>query len=43
MTKPKIGLHDRVVDWLGAQGALMLSFYMCAMIALIAFVLETRA
>ncbi|WP_179101968.1 hypothetical protein [Sphingopyxis sp. KK2] len=38
--RPAARLHDHVVDWLGAQGALMLSLYMCAIIALIAFVIE---
>jgi hypothetical protein len=31
------GLHDRIVDWLGAQGALLLTVYMCSVVALVAF------
>lgn len=30
-------LRDRIVDWLGAQGALLLTVYMCALVALVAF------
>jgi len=32
--------HDRVVDWLGAQGPLMLTIYMCGIIALVAFLAD---
>ena len=28
---------DRIVDWLGAQGPLLLTVYMCAIVALIAY------
>ena len=34
------GLHDRVVDWLGAQGPLLLTIYMCSIVAFAAFVAE---
>lgn len=33
-------LHERIVDWLGAQGALLLIVYMCAVVALVAFVAD---
>ena len=33
-------LHDRIVDWLGAQGALLLTVYMCAAVALVAYVAD---
>ncbi len=29
-------LGDRIVDWLGAQGPLLLTVYMCAVVALVA-------
>jgi len=29
-----------VVDWLGAQGALLLTVYMCAAVAAVAFLLD---
>lgn len=32
--------HDRVVDWLGGQGPLMLTIYMCGIIALVAFLAD---
>jgi hypothetical protein len=32
--------RERVVDWLGAQGPLLLSVYMCSIVALVAFVAE---
>lgn len=32
--------RDRIIDWLGAQGALLLSIYMCGAVALIAFLAE---
>ncbi|KGB55155.1 hypothetical protein OVY29_09360 [Sphingopyxis sp. SE2] len=32
--------RDRVVDWLGAQGALLLTVYMCAAVAAVAFLLD---
>lgn len=28
---------DHIVDWLGAQGPLLLTVYMCAIVALIAY------
>jgi hypothetical protein len=31
-------IWDRIVDWLGAQGPLLLTVYMCAIVALIAYV-----
>jgi len=31
------GLRDHIVDWLGAQGALLLTVYMCSIVALVAF------
>lgn len=34
------GVRDRVVDWLGAQGALLLSIYMCSAVALVAFLID---
>lgn len=33
-------IHDRIVDWLGAQGPSILTIYMCAAVALIAFVAD---
>ncbi len=33
-------MRDRLVDWLGAQGALLLTVYMCALVALVAFVAD---
>lgn len=36
-TTAPAGLRDRIVDWLGAQGALLLTVYMCAAVALVAF------
>lgn len=36
-------LRDRVVDWLGAQGALLLTVYMCALVALVAFVVDAAS
>ena len=32
--------RDRIIDWLGAQGALLLSIYMCGAVALIAFLAD---
>ncbi|SEH12230.1 hypothetical protein SAMN05428974_0421 [Sphingopyxis sp. YR583] len=32
--------QDRIVDWLGAQGPLLLTIYMCAIVALIAFLAD---
>lgn len=32
--------HDRVIDWLGAQGPLILTIYMCATVALVAFLAD---
>lgn len=32
--------RDRIIDWLGAQGALLLSIYMCGAVALIAFLVD---
>ncbi|MBJ7501263.1 MAG: hypothetical protein JHC57_16020 [Sphingopyxis sp.] len=29
-------LRDRIIDWLGAQGPLLLTVYMCAVVALVA-------
>ncbi len=31
------GVRDRIVDWLGAQGPLLLTIYMCSVVALVAF------
>ena len=33
-------LRDRVVDWLGAQGPLLLTVYMCAIVAIIAYFVD---
>ncbi len=33
-------LHDRIIDWLGAQGPLLLTVYMCGTVALAAFAIE---
>ena len=33
-------IHDRVVDWLGAQGALSLTIYMCGIVALVACIAD---
>ena len=35
--------HDRVIDWLGAQGPSALTIYMCAIVALVAFVVDKMA
>ena len=32
--------YDRVIDWLGAQGPSALTIYMCAMVALVAFLAD---
>jgi len=32
--------QHRIVDWLGAQGPLFLTIYMCAIIALFAFLAD---
>ena len=32
--------HDRVIDWLGAQGPSMLTIYMCGAVALVAFLAD---
>lgn len=32
--------RDRIIDWLGAQGPSRLTIYMCAMVALVAFVVD---
>ena len=34
------GRRDRVVDWLGAQGPLLLTVYMCSAVALVAFLVD---
>ncbi len=34
------GVRDHIVDWLGAQGASLLTIYMCSMVALVAFVAD---
>jgi hypothetical protein len=34
-------LRDRIVDWLGAQGPLFLTVYMCALVTLVAYGMET--
>ncbi len=34
-------MHDRIVDWLGAQGPSTLTIYMCGAVALIAFIADT--
>lgn len=39
-TESPSGTRERVVDWLGAQGPLLLSVYMCSIVALVAFVAE---
>lgn len=31
------GVRDRIVDWLGAQGPLLLTIYMCGIVTLVAF------
>lgn len=33
-------IHDRVVDWLGAQGALGLTIYMCGIVVLVAYIAD---
>ncbi|WP_428683557.1 hypothetical protein [Sphingopyxis sp.] len=33
-------IHDRIVDWLGAQGALSLTIYMCGIVALVAYIAD---
>ena len=33
-------LHERIIDWLGAQGPLLLTVYMCGAVALAAFAIE---
>lgn len=48
MTRPDIDrrparparLHDRLIDWLGAQGPLLLTVYMCGAVALAALAIE---
>lgn len=37
---PSSRVQDRIVDWLGAQGPLFLTIYMCAIVALVAFLAE---
>lgn len=37
------GVRDRIVDWLGAQGPLLLTIYMCAIVALVAFIADTMS
>lgn len=32
--------RDRIIDWLGAQGASLLSIYMCGAVAFIAFLVD---
>lgn len=34
---------DRIVDWLGAQGPLLLTVYMCAIVAVIAFFVDATS
>lgn len=34
------GVRDRIVDWLGAQGPLLLTLYMCSFVALVALVTD---
>jgi hypothetical protein len=33
-------IYDRIVDWLGAQGALSLTIYMCGIVALVACIVD---
>jgi hypothetical protein len=35
--------QHRIVDWLGAQGPLLLTIYMCAIIALFAFLADVAS
>lgn len=37
---PRQSTRDRVIDWLGAQGPSKLTVYMCAMVALVAFLAD---
>lgn len=37
---PRASRHDRVIDWLGAQGPSALTIYMCAAVALVAFLAD---
>lgn len=32
--------RDRIFDWLGAQGALLLTVYMCSGVTLVAFLFD---
>lgn len=32
--------RDRIVDWLGSQGPSLLTVYMCAAVALVAFIAD---
>ncbi|MGH6632910.1 hypothetical protein [Sphingopyxis sp.] len=32
--------YDRAIDWLGAQGPSALTIYMCAIVALVAFLAD---
>lgn len=32
--------HDRIIDWLGAQGPSALTIYMCATVTLVAFLAD---
>ncbi|MHA4835607.1 hypothetical protein [Sphingopyxis sp. MSC1_008] len=32
--------RDRIIDWLGAQGPSKLAIYMCAIVALVAFLAD---
>lgn len=34
------GVRDRIVDWLGAQGPLLLTIHMCSVVALVAFAVD---
>jgi len=37
---PAASRRDRVIDWLGAQGPLILTIYMCAAVALVAYLAD---
>ncbi len=39
-TRSGTSRHDRVIDWLGAQGPSALTIYMCAAVALVAFLAD---
>ncbi len=38
--KASSGVRNRIVDWLGAQGPLLLTIYMCSVVTLVAFVAD---